>query len=120
LCNSTLFVTEHAPGNGDSALAIRNTVNKALGEPFSGLSLETLNQSFTFVTDWATTMPRIVGASISEKNFPLSLKWAGCDVQQLDTCLGTALNASLFPNIDDFYIGAIAECTQYEEYRIVA
>jgi hypothetical protein len=109
LCNRTLFVTEHAPGNGDSALAIRNTVNTALGEQFSSLSLETLNQSFTFVTDWAATMPRIVDASISEKNFPLSLKWAGCVVHQLDTCLGTAFNASLFQNIDDFSIGAIAD-----------
>jgi hypothetical protein len=67
LCNHTLFVAEHAPESGDSALAIRNTANKALGENLSGLSLETLNLSFTFVTDWAATMPRIVDASVSEK-----------------------------------------------------
>jgi hypothetical protein len=71
--------------------------------------LEMLNQSFTFVTDWAATTPRIVGASVSDKNFPLSLKWAGCVFHQLDTCLCTNLNASLFPNIDDFSIRAIAD-----------
>jgi hypothetical protein len=109
LCNRTLFVTEHAPGNGESALAIRQTIDRALSDQFSGLSLDTLNEKFTFVTDWAATMPRIVGASVSEKIFPLSLKWAGCVVHQLDTCLGAAFNSSLSHDVSDNLIGAISD-----------
>jgi hypothetical protein len=109
LCNRTLFVTEHAPGNGDSALAIRQTVDSALGKQFSGLSLESLNQAFTFVTDWAATMPRVVGASVSEKLFPLSWKWAGFVVHQLDTCLGCALKPSRFQNMEEEIVGVVMD-----------
>jgi hypothetical protein len=65
--------------------------------------------SFTFVTDWAATMPCVVGAPISRNVAPLTLKWAGCVVHQLDTCLGSCLNLNMFPTDDSEITGAVID-----------
>jgi hypothetical protein len=45
--------------------------DRVLIDQFSGLSLDTLNEAFMFVTDWAETMPWTVSTSVPEKIFPL-------------------------------------------------
>jgi hypothetical protein len=62
LTNRTLFVAEHAPGRGDNAVAIRQTLHATLADQFPAVTLEALNMSFTFITDWAAMMPCVVGA----------------------------------------------------------
>jgi hypothetical protein len=81
-----LFLAEHRGELGETAAAIRSTLESKLVADF-GLTLSELQDRFTLVTDWAATMPRIVGASVSETMAPLNLAWSGCSAHQLCTVL---------------------------------
>jgi hypothetical protein len=86
-----LFLAEHNRSRGESATAIRRTLDDALLMRFS-IDLTELQKSLCFVTDWATTMPNIVGASTSRTRGPLTLSWSGCSAHQLSTVLSAAFD----------------------------
>jgi hypothetical protein len=81
-----LFIAEHRSELGETAAAIRSTLEANLIADF-GLTLSDLQEKFTLVTDWAATMPRIVGASVSETIAPSNLAWSACSAHQLCTVL---------------------------------
>jgi hypothetical protein len=86
-----LFLAEHNRSRGESASAVRRTLDDALLTRFS-IDLIELQKSFCFVTDWANTMPNIVGASTSRSRSLLTLSWSGCSAHQLSTTLGSAFD----------------------------
>jgi hypothetical protein len=94
-----LFLAEHNRSRGESATAIRRTLDDALMMRFS-IDLTELQNSFCFVTDWANTMPNIVGASTSRSRGPLTLSWSGCSAHQLSTVLRAAFDETKLVEAD--------------------
>jgi len=70
----------------ETAVSLRNMLSDALMRRY-GVEFEDLMQHLTFVTDCASTMPCIVGASSSSSKVSFSEKWVGCISHQINTCM---------------------------------
>lgn len=92
LHSRVLLLNEHS--GPESAENIRANLNTALVEKFN-ISFDRLMKRFTLVTDWAATMPCIVGASASSNRVPFGSKWVGCVVHQLNTILKNVMDEQI-------------------------
>jgi len=78
----------------ETAVSLRNMLSDALMRRY-GVEFEDLMQHLTFVTDCASTMPCIVGASSSSSKVPFSEKWVGCISHQINTCMKNCLQSKI-------------------------
>lgn len=79
-----MFLMEHT--EAETAVALRASFDTWLQE-HHGVTLDEILQSFTFVTDCASTMPCIAGASSSSRRVPFTERWVGCIAHQLNTAM---------------------------------
>lgn len=59
------------------------------------ISFDGLMKTFTLVTDCATTLPCLIGASASSKKKPFGHNWMGCISHQLNTAMKHSLDAKV-------------------------
>lgn len=90
LVNKTLILHEK-PDNG-SASHIRTMISEELQRRYF-MTLDDFQKSFTMVTDCAAVMARVANSSVSENVSPMSQKWLGCIVHQINTALKSCINS---------------------------
>lgn len=91
LRSKLLFITPHS--GPETAQDIRGTLENRI-KATTGFHLTDFEQTFTFVTDCAATMPCVFGASVSSSRVPYSHRWIGCISHQLNTSMKNAMNNS--------------------------
>lgn len=79
-----LLLKEHI--FAETAINIRELLRSGLQNEY-GVEFDQFMSRFTFVTDCASTMPCIVGASSSSSRVPFTEKWLGCISHQLNTVM---------------------------------
>ena len=84
-----VFLIQHE--GPESASYLRKAFDNVLKDQYE-ISLDQLTENFTFVTDCAATMPKIVGASSSSSRIPFSEKCLGCVSHMLNTAMKHAIN----------------------------
>ncbi|KAI0563666.1 zinc finger BED domain containing protein [Gracilaria domingensis] len=95
LVSKMIFLIEHK--GGESAQQLRSAFDHALITRI-GVELDEFMKNFTFVTDCASNMPCVVGASSSSQRVPFNEKWMGCISYQLNTAMKHAVNAETTRN----------------------
>ncbi|KAI0558044.1 Zinc finger BED domain containing protein [Gracilaria domingensis] len=95
LVSRNIFLIEHK--GVESASALRSAFDHALLTRI-GCELDEFMKNFTFVTDCASTMPCIVGASASSQRVPYTEKWMGCISHQLNTVMKHAMEKEMASN----------------------
>lgn len=90
LQSRVLLLVEH--NDSESAELIKKNLDRALTVRF-GIGLSQFMEKFTLVTDWAATLPNIVGASASSSRVPFGWRWLGCIVHKLNTTLKTVVES---------------------------
>lgn len=71
---------------------IRDNPNSPL-KKISGLGIEKFELTSSFITDCASTMPRVFGASVSINNGVYSHRWAACLTHQRKTVMKSILES---------------------------
>ncbi|KAI0567133.1 hypothetical protein FGB62_4g472 [Gracilaria domingensis] len=92
LVSRNIFLIEHK--GAASSEALRSAFDHALLTRV-GVELDDFVRNFTFVTDCASTMPCIVGASSSSQRVPFSEKLMGCISHQLSTAMKHAMEEQI-------------------------
>ena len=88
-CRTLLLREKKGEGSGEQ---LRSLLGNGLME-YYGCDIDSLTQGFTMVTDNASVMARVAGASISARIAPLSMKWVGCIFHQINTALKSCISA---------------------------
>lgn len=83
-----LFCTPHS--GAETAGKISKHLNDSLIEN-TWLSIIDFEKSFKFVTDWAATMPKVFGSSLSPARVPFSHRLVDCVPYHLNTCMKNTL-----------------------------
>lgn len=101
-----LFIINHS--GAESADAIAETLNNRLSSSY-GLKLSDFQKRFTFVTDSAAVMPKVFGASVSQKKVPYGERWLPCITHQINTVMKTVIQS---PKIKDSEIFRNLNCVK--------
>lgn len=92
MCTRLLFITPHV--GSETAELIRDNINCTLKD-VTGLTLESFEKTCTFITDCASTMPKVFGSSVSPNKVPYSHRWAGCITHQLNTVMKSTIESEI-------------------------
>lgn len=87
-----LLLEEHF--GAEDAVSIKQTLSGALKQKYPGLSIDKLSERFSFVTDRASTMPCVVGASASNNVHAFGDRWVWCEPHYLNTLMKTVMEGT--------------------------
>lgn len=80
---SLLFITRCV--GSESAQVLRERIDKNLVD--LNTSVDDIKELFTFVSDCASTIPSVLGASVSSSRVAYSERWVGCFSDKLHTSI---------------------------------
>lgn len=84
LISRDIFLNGHT--GSESAHNLRGSFDETLRTLF-GIDLDAFLKTYTFFTDCAATIPKIVGASSSSNRTSYSEKWMECIIHQLNSTM---------------------------------
>lgn len=89
LQSRVLLLNQHT--RKQTAANIYEKLDKALCRKFK-ITFAEVMAKFILVTDWAATLPCLVGASFSIERVPLGVKWIDCVVYSLNKLLKSCVH----------------------------